>query len=466
MSRENNEKNIIRFKKVRRFNPIFVLLVLVFGYIFAIVYSYFHKTHLTPILVEPITVSSSDVITGLIIRNEKVVTSDAAGNINFYVQDGDKIGADSVIYTVDETGNFSELLSSELEKGVTNFSTEQWTRLKDSLYDLSTGYPKTGISGVKLTKNRMNDQIISYYYDAAVKEITDTIDVSHYQRIKEDHSAAILLGMDGFQDFKEQDLNPSMFDLSLYRKEEVKPGSVVKKGDPIYREVTDYDFSLYFPITEKNEDFIDRSATRIRLYLIGEDLEVTVPCSIVKSEKDNTEYLKCFFENTSYGTLSSRYLNFKIVASDKKSGLKIPKTALTSQSFFVVPQSFATYGQDGKSLGFLVVSPAEKNGDVPVHRVETLYALIDGNYYVSMDDFSVGDYLVKENSQEKYYIGPTDTLKGVFNVNKGYTMFRQVEVVETIRDYYMVKKGLSYSISPYDHVVYDATGVKENQLVN
>ena len=104
MSREKNEKNIIRFKKVRRFNPIFIFLALILGYIALVVYSYFHRTHLTPILVEPISIKGSDVITGLIIRDEKVVTSEAAGNINFYVQDGEKVGADTVIYTVDETG--------------------------------------------------------------------------------------------------------------------------------------------------------------------------------------------------------------------------------------------------------------------------------------------------------------------------------------------------------------------------
>ncbi|MBO4389677.1 MAG: hypothetical protein J5825_02305 [Lachnospiraceae bacterium] len=463
MSSQSNGKNIIRIKKVRRFNPIFIFLALVLGYIALIVYSYFHRTHLTPILVEPITISNSDVITGLIIRDEKVITSEAGGNINFYVQDGEKVGADSVIYTVDETGNFSELLSAQLDKGVDNFTTEQWYRLKDSLYDLATDYPKTGLSAVQLTKNRMNNQIISFYYDAAVKEISDSLDISHYQQIKMDHSSTVLFGTDGFENFKEEDLSPAMFDTSLYKKEVVNPGSVVKKGDPIYREVTDFDWYLYFPLNSKTRDFINRSSSYITLYLINEDIEVTVPVQIVK-QTDGTEYMKCTFNNKSYGTLSSRYLNFRIV-SNVRSGLKIPKSAVTEQKFYLIPQSFATYGQDGKSLGFLLVSPSNEV-DEPVHRVETLYALVDGNYYVSMDVFSVGDYVVKEDSQEKYYIGPTDTLKGVFNVNKGYTMFRRIKVLDEINDYYMVAKGQSYSISPYDHVVYDADGVKEKQLVN
>ena len=467
MSRERNEKNIIRIKKVPRFNPIFIFLILVLGYIGMVVYSYFHRTHLTPILVEPITISNSDVITGLVIRNEKVVTSDAAGYINYYVQDGDKVGADTVIYTVDETGNFSEILSEQLDKGVQKFSTEQWLKLKDSLYDLSADYPKNGLAGVKMTKNKMNDQIISFYYDAAVKEITDNLDDSHYQRIKKDHSCTVLLGLDGFQDFSEKDLGPVLFDQSQYKKDMVKPGSVVKKGEPIYREVTDYDWVMYFPLTDntKAESFVNRSASTIRLYLMSEDLEVTVPFSIVKSADGTKEYVKCFFENKSYGTLSNRYLNFKIVASDAKSGLKVPKSAVVDQRFYLIPQSFATYGQDGKSLGFLVVSPST-GVDGAVHKVESLYALENGYYYVSMEDFSVGDYVLKEDSQEKFYLGPTDTLEGVFNVNKGYTMFRRVRVLENVRDYCIVSKGLSYSISPYDHVVYDATGVKEHQLVN
>ena len=62
-------------------------------------------------------------------------------------------------------------------------------------------------------------------------------------------------------------------------------------------------------------------------------------------------------------------------------------------------------------------------------------------------------------------MGSTRALKGVFNMNKGYTVFKEIEILDSNREYYTIKKGASYGLSVYDHIVLDASLVTEGQIL-
>ena len=50
----------------------------------------------------PSSLTVNDTFQGLIIRKEKVITSENAGSVNFYIRSGEKIGIDEVVYSIDE----------------------------------------------------------------------------------------------------------------------------------------------------------------------------------------------------------------------------------------------------------------------------------------------------------------------------------------------------------------------------
>ena len=64
-----------------------------------------------------------------------------------------------------------------------------------------------------------------------------------------------------------------------------------------------------------------------------------------------------------------------------------------------------------------------------------------------------------------YQIASRMSLDGVYNVNKGYTVFRKVEILETANGYSIVRKGSSYGLQVYDHIVLDASMVHDGQLL-
>ena len=62
-------------------------------------------------------------------------------------------------------------------------------------------------------------------------------------------------------------------------------------------------------------------------------------------------------------------------------------------------------------------------------------------------------------------MGPTASLTGVYNINKGYAVFKQISELANSGEYYIIEKGTSYGLSVYDHIVLDAATVSEGQIV-
>ena len=92
-------------------------------------------------------------------------------------------------------------------------------------------------------------------------------------------------------------------------------------------------------------------------------------------------------------------------------------------------------------------------------RTNGIYYRDDQYFYVSMDDFKLGDYIGKVNSDSqdnRFRIGATGQLDGVYNVNKGYAQFEIVEVLHKNSDYCIVKENLDYSVALYDNIAFNS----------
>jgi hypothetical protein len=78
---------------------------------------------------------------------------------------------------------------------------------------------------------------------------------------------------------------------------------------------------------------------------------------------------------------------------------------------------------------------------------------------------SAGDYLVRPDSTDRYQVGQSASLQGVYNINKGYAVFKQIEILNSNDEYYTIRKGMNYGLSVYDHIVLNADTVYEGELV-
>ena len=72
---------------------------------------------------------------------------------------------------------------------------------------------------------------------------------------------------------------------------------------------------------------------------------------------------------------------------------------------------------------------------------------------------------MKPDSKEKYIIGSTEMLEGVYCINQGYAVFRRVEIIDQNEEYAIVAKDTDYGLVRYDHIVKDASKVKEEDIL-
>ena len=66
---------------------------------------------------------------------------------------------------------------------------------------------------------------------------------------------------------------------------------------------------------------------------------------------------------------------------------------------------------------------------------------------------------------ETYELKDTRSLKGVYCINKGYAVFKQIQILCESDEYYIIEEGNSFGLSNYDHIALDSSNIKENDVV-
>ena len=182
-------------------------------------------------------------------------------------------------------------------------------------------------------------------------------------------------------------------------------------------------------------------------------------CSI--EEKAGNKYLVLSLDDSVDRYAEYRYINIQLLIEDQ-TGLKIPNTAITQKKFFTIPKSYFYEGNDSDDLG-VIVKGNENAGLI----TPTIYYETEDYYYVDNEYLHTGDVLIKSNSNETYTVGDeTATLDGVYNVNKGYAVFKIIEKLYENNDYTIIESGTDYGVSLYDRIALQGDKVKENDIIN
>lgn len=156
-----------------------------------------------------------------------------------------------------------------------------------------------------------------------------------------------------------------------------------------------------------------------------------------------------------------RFLNVELILEDE-SGLKIPRSAVVDQKFYAIPREFITTGGNSSSDGVMV---QKSNGDIEFVPVDIYDLSDDGEVCISRDEIREGTVILKPDSAETCVIGKTKTLQGVYNINKGYAVFKKVKILCENDEYYIVREGEDYSLSNFDHIVQNGKTVNADEVV-
>ncbi len=441
------------------------IFAIIFFYMSFCVYTYAKKEKIQFYEVVEGDIVTDHGYTGIIIRQESVQYAERSGHIHYYVREGKRAAVGSRIYSIDETGNLSAYLEKKNEDNAI-LTSENLTEIKRLLSSFALSYSNLSFDSVYSLKSTL-DASVSEYVNFNTLENLDNMmgqDGIVFLQVQAPVSGVVSYAIDQYEDLEASEITTSTFDRTGYSKEITKAGQMIAASEPVYKLVTSDDWSIVFPMTkEQADEYAGR--TRLSVIFHSRNLEAEGAFSVLTGTDGNL-YGKLDFNQYMVQFISDRFVSFE-VKSVQADGLKIPVTAVTAKDFYLIPVEYMTQGGDSSDMGFMR-EVSREDGVFAEFVPAEIYNSTEEYYYVDMGEkspFQAGMVLIKPDSDERYQIGPTDTLQGVYNINKGYAVFKQIEILNTNEEYCTIKKGMSYGLSVYDHIVLNADIVQEGDLI-
>ena len=459
-----NRNNIVRFRRRPKAAALIFIIVLV--YIIAFVWLYTSKAKVRTYEVYTGALSEDSVFTGIAARTENVFNSSYNGNVNYYLREGTRAKVADIIYTVDETGRVSELLTQLSNSDSNSLSDENLKIIKSTLNNFKTEYDGNDFNKVYDLKTDINSTVLQSLNENIMANldsiVSSTGSQNLFRTVQSEQSGVVVYSVDGYEGITDDMLSKDLFDKEKYSKNNLKAQSIINMGNPAYKMISNEEWNIYIPLTQENIDQYDLSnKTSVQIRFVKDD--VTTGANFAMIHKDSEIYGKLTLNKYMIRYATDRFLDIELQTSSV-TGLKIPITSMVEKSFYTIPKEYLTTGGNSSNYGF-ICEHYVNNQLIQEFVPADIYTTENDLCYVDTESFSVGDTLIKPNSTDRYPIGPTALLKGVYCVNTGYTVFKYIEIMDQNKEYCIVKKGTSYGISTYDHIILDAQNISENQMI-
>ena len=481
MSKKKKGK-VVKFKKPFNIANVFFGAILVYMIIY--LYMFLTSVHISGYEVIAGSLATNKQFTGLVLRTEETFTATTAGYIDYYAAEGAKVSNASIIYSVDESGRMSEYLEENSEE--ISLSEENFSTLKSDISSFSSNYSKDNFHEVYDFHTTANGNILELANQTLLSEMDalSEADAGSFQRVYAQKSGIVEYSIDGYETITPDTITPEMFDKANYEPVNLRSADLISAGDPVYKLVTDENWSMIVPMEEDQIKEIAYTETTDENGNISSKQRSVIE---VKFLKDNTttwgyvnvlnmhgqQYLQLNFNNSMVRFAGDRYLDIQFLIDDT-SGLKIPSSSITTKEFFVIPEAYVMKGGKDDQDGFMVESFGEDGHSTQKFVAPTFYSITDGMVYIDPNQGSftsnesfikAGDRIIIPDSNDLYQVGNTAELEGVYCINQGYTQFRKIKVLYANEEYTIVEEGTTFGLTIYDRIVLNAEAVKEDQVI-
>ncbi|MGC4019616.1 MAG: HlyD family efflux transporter periplasmic adaptor subunit [Muricomes sp.] len=456
-SQKNNSISIRKYKTKREMNIGIFIFAIVFIYLIATIIMYATTKKVSVYEVREGSILKDNSYVGLIIRKESVVNAENSGYVNYYQNENSKVKSGSDIYAVS-----SQKLSYEKETESDNvaLSAEEQKMLVMKTQSFNENFNPQKFSSVYSLKNEITNTILLASNQTKTDQLAAVIEKSggRAEGYKTSEDGILVLGYDGYETLTVDSFKKEDFDKGKYKQTSMSDNMKIKKGEPAYKLVTDENWSVLIQLSEDDARHLsDLNYVKTR---IDQDSEsIWADFSILK--KGNDYYGKLDYDNSMVRYADERFLNVELILEDER-GLKIPRSSVVEKDFYEVPQGYITSGGNSSSSGVMI---QERGSSVTFQPVNIYKSTEDGTVYLNPSELKRGTVLVKPESSETFTLSETKPLKGVYNINKGYAIFKQVTILAKSDEYYIVQQNEPYGLYNYDHIVQEGNSVKEDEVV-
>ena len=462
---DNKLTNIQVYRKKWNINIGVIIFGVIFIYLVITVLTYVTAKHISVYEVREGSILKDTSYTGIIIREEEVVSAQGSGYVNFFVTEGSKVGKKTNVYSLsDEKIDFSSTETSVDENGnsiETELTSEEKNSIETKAQNFIESFSDLKYEDVYTLKDSVNNIITANSAQGRQAQLNSMIQSGQtgLNVYPAEEDGIILYSVDGYESLTAEIVTKEDLSRTDYEKIEMYNNTQIDSGNPVYKLVTSEDWTIVIELDdEMNEELKESTSVKVRFAYDGQ----TTWAGLSIKDIDGTHLAFLTFDHSMVRYAGERFLDIELILEDE-SGLKIPTSSVIQKDFYIVPEDYLTQGGNSKSTGVLI---QEESDTTRFEAVTVYYRDQDtGMIYLNPSDFDRETILVKPDSSETYTLKERERLPGVYNVNKGYAVFCQVNILCESDEYYIVEEGSDYGLSNYDHIALDGNIVHENDIV-
>jgi hypothetical protein len=439
------------------------VFLVIFIYIIINIYIYLTKNHISIYEVHEGTTAQNNRITGLILRKEKVITSDGAGYISYFQKEGARVSKNSSVYAVDESRQIVDVILSG-DVPIT-LSKKNNAEIKYEIMSFQKNYSKSDFSAVYNFKEEADNLVLDLLnttmldHGHTIQEDTG-LDYS-YQMYKSKASGVISYYVDNYETVTENTISSDLFQRDNYDRTSLRTTTMLPPNSPVYKIITSDQWSLLLPLKKEQYAGLQEKET-IKFTIRKDDVDAKAKISLL--QKGSEFYAKLTMDKYMTNYLNDRFLEVDLKINGVE-GLKIPKTSIVEKNFYMVPLEYFTEGGDSGKSG-LIVEQYSKNGEVSYQFVPVDIYYEDEIYgYVDTEMFEVGTGIVSDGNMDRFTLTQMNKLTGVYCVNTGYSVFKRIEVLYEDKEYCIIEKNTLSGLSAYDHIALDGSTAVDQAII-
>ena len=466
-NQQENNNQIRKRKKQRRplnINIGIVIFVVIGGYILYCLIAYMKSSPVAGYEVKVGSLTQPATFNGLCVRNEEVIYAEEAGYVNYYTREGERVSFGDLVYSVDSSGELAELLKSAgTDKNV--MSDEDFTEIRNDILAFTKDFSVTkfepvydfkyDLQGTTLKLSNLN--VLSSISNSGNGRLGNSVKMKNAPK-----SGYVVFSTDQYEDLNAQDITVENFDKKNYEKKQFVNNELVASGDPVYKMINSEDWQVVIQTDEATAERL-KEAGSVNVKFLKTQNSCSASTSVVKHGEGTFVILSFRSYVSTFAT--DRFLDVEIMMNEK-TGLTIPNTAIVEKEFYLVPEEYATLATENADTAQFGVQKYNDKGQIVVQYLDLeLYEKKDGYYYINAPEVTLGDTIVKDDSNETFTVSKKGTLIGVYNINKGYADFRQITIQYQNEEYSIVTPNSNYGLRAYDYIVLDASTVEDDDLV-
>ena len=455
---------IKKYRKPLNINIGMVIFAGIFLYVCICISMYFKDNHIRPYEVREGSLSSENLYTGIIIREENIITAEASGYVNYYAREGERVAVGNLVYTVDETGRLSDYINSE-ELGTNVLSDSDLLQLKSEIVNFVHGFTPENYASTYSFKYAVKGTVLKFANVSLMDSINDLNNGELRSMVtlaRAPQSGIVMYWTDGYEALKPSEVTANMLKTSDYEKNQLLSNELIATEDAVYKICSNENWFLVIQVDEARAAELEQAEV-VKVRFMKNQNESWANISILYNSDGNI-YAQLSFTNSMISFVNDRFLEVELLLHEE-TGLKIPNSSIVEREFFLIPEAYITRSGSTDSYGVLRETVLEDGTPSTAYIEVSIYSLVDGEYYVDAGALQSGDHLFMPDSTETYTVSKRDTLTGVYNMNKGYADFKQIEILYHNEEYSIVRSNTEYGLNVYDLIVQDASSVTADQFI-